>query len=198
LKNITLIRRPYPPHLNPQTDAFSYSIPGNWQKDSRYKFPLPWSPGLAFNGFEDLYFAPGFDDLDSAEYHSYVFFRWVDSNRQITAAQLKSDMVTYFRGLAEQRGRNNNFNPDLSQVEAQYTSSSDGPSIFGGEIATNFKGTVTLYDRHGKVISLYSEVSSSYYRDGHTAVFFAMSREPRPSALWSQLDAIRDGFRYRR
>jgi hypothetical protein len=107
-------------------------------------------------------------------------------------------MVTYFRGLAEQRGRNNKFNPDLSQVKAQYASSSNGPSSFGGAAATNFRGTVILYDRHGKVISLYSEVSSSYHADGHTVVFFAMSMEPRPSALWSQLDAIRDGFQYRR
>lgn len=197
LKTITLVRRPYPPHLNPQTDAFSYSVPGNWQKDPRYNFPLPWSPGLAFKGFEDLYFAPGFDDLDSPEYHSYVFLWWLDGQWQITAAELESDMVTYFRGLAQQRGRNNKFSPDLSQIKAQYESSSNGPSTFGGTAATNFTGTVTLYDRHGKVISLYSEVSSSYYGDGHTAVFFAMSKEPRPAALWSQLDAIRNGFRYR-
>ncbi|HEX4164709.1 MAG TPA: PDZ domain-containing protein [Bryobacteraceae bacterium] len=197
LKKITLIRRPYPPHVNPQTDAFSYSIPGNWQKDPRYNFPLPWSPGLAFKGFEDLYFAPGFDDLDSPEYHSYVFLWWLDGQRQITAAELQSDMVTYFGGLAEQRGRNNKFSPDLSQIKAQYATSPNGPSTFGGAAASNFRGTVTLYDRRGNVISLYSEVSSSYYGDGHTAVFFAMSKEPRPSALWSQLDAIRNGFRYR-
>jgi hypothetical protein len=198
LKKITLIRKPYPPHLNPQSDSFSYSIPGNWQKDPRYNFPLPWSPGLAYKGFEDLYFAPGFDDLDSPEYHSYVFLWWLDGKRQISAAELESDMVTYFKGLAQQRGRNNNFNPDLSQVKVQYASSSDGPSSLGGAAATNFSGAVTLYDRHGKLISLYSEVSLSYYGDGHTAVFFAMSKEPRPAALWSQLDAIRDGFRYRR
>ena len=197
VKEITLVRKPYPPHLNPETDVFSYSIPGNWQKDPRYDFPLPWSPGIALKGFEDVYFAPGFDDLNSPEYHSYAFFWWLDGKREITAAELQTDMVIYFRGLAEQRGRNNNFSPDLSQIKAHYESSPNGPSAFGGVASTNFRGTVTLYDRHGKVISLYSEVSSSPYVDDHTAVFFAMSKEPRPSALWSQLDAIRDGFRYR-
>jgi hypothetical protein len=197
LKKIVIVRKPYPPHLNPQTDVFSYSIPGNWQKDPRYNFPLPWCPGLAFKGFEDLYFSPGFDDPDSPEYHSYVFLWWLDGKQQITAPQLQADIVTYFKGLAEQRGRNNKFSPDLSRIKARYASSSSGPSTFGGAAATNFSGTVTLYDRRGKVISLYSEVSSSYYRDGHTAVFFAMSKEPRPSALWPQFDAIRNGFRYR-
>ena len=90
------------------------------------------------------------------------------------------------------------FKPELSQIKAQYLSWSTGPSSFGGEAGTNFRGVVTLYDRHGKVISLYSQVSASYYDDGHMAVFFAMSKEARPSVLWSQLDAIRDGFQYRR
>ncbi|HMJ21129.1 MAG TPA: PDZ domain-containing protein [Terriglobales bacterium] len=198
LKKMTLVRKPYAPHLNPQADAFRYSIPGNWQMDPRYDFPLPWSPALALKGFEDLYFAPGFDDLDSPEYHSYLFLWWLDGKQEITAAELQSDMVIYFRGLAEQRGRNNNFKPDLSQISAQYADSPTGPSSLGGLPARRFSGTVTLYDRHGKVISLHSEVTSSYSADGHTAVFFAMSKEPRPSPLWPQLDAARDSFRYQR
>jgi hypothetical protein len=197
-KKITLVRKPYPPHLNPQTDIFSYAVPGNWQFEPRYNFPLPWSPGLPLKGFEDLYFAPGFDDLDSPEYHSYLFFWWLDGKQQITAAELESDMVIYFRGLAQQRGRNNNFQPDLSQIAARYSTSKDGPPSLGGAPATSFGGMVSLYDRHGSLISLHSEVTRSFSADGHTAVLFLMSKEPRPSAFWSQLDTIRDGFRYRR
>ena len=196
LKKITLVRKPYPPHLNPQADAFRYSIPGNWSMDPRYDFPLPWSAPLALKGFEDLYFAPGFDDLESPQYHSYLFLWWLDGKQEITAGELQSDMVIYFRGLAEQRGRNNNFKPDLSQISAQYAGSRAGSSSLGGLPARRFIGTVTLYDRHGKLISLHSEVTSSYSADGHTVVFFAMSKEPRPSPFWSQLDAARDSFRY--
>lgn len=196
LKTITLVRKPYPPHLNPHTDPFRYSVPGNWQADLRYNFPLPWSPGLAFKGFEDLYFAPGFDDLDSPEYHSYLFLWWLEGKQQITAAELESDMVIYFRGLAQQRGRNNNFQPDLAKIAAHYATSTGDPSRLGGAPASNFSGTVTLYDRRGKVISLHSEVTLAFSADRHTAVLFLMSKEPRPSALWSQLDAIRDGFQY--
>jgi len=199
LKKFSVVRRTYPPHFNASSDQFSYSVPGNWRKDLRYRFPLPWSPGLRLEGFEDLYFAPGFDNVDSPEYHSYVFLWWLDRQRRPkTATELESEMLIYFQGLAEQRGRNNNFKPDLSQIRAHYSRWSTGPSSFGGEAATNFKGTVTLYDRRGKLISLYSEVSSSPYDDGHMALFFAMSKEARPSALWSQMDAIRDGVRYRR
>ena len=74
---ITLARVPYPPHVNPASDPFVYSIPGSWGTDPRYRFPLPWSPALSYRGFEDLFYAPNFDQKDSPEYHSYLFFcRW--------------------------------------------------------------------------------------------------------------------------
>jgi hypothetical protein len=195
VKKIALTRRPYSPHLNPQTDAFRYSVPGNWQMDLRYHFPLPWSPALALKGFEDLYFAPGFDDPASPEYHSYFFFWWLDGKQQITAESLETDMVTYFSGLAEQRGQNNRFKPDLSKIGAQYARSAVGRSNLGDQPATTFSGMVSLFDRRGEAISLRSEVTTAYCADGHTTVVFAMAKEPRPSLLWSQLDAIRDSFR---
>ena len=198
LKKITLTRKPYPPHLNPLTDRFSYGIPGNWQMDPRYAFPLRWSPAIAHRGFEDLSFAPGFDDLDSPEYHSYLIFWWLDGKTEVSAAGLQADMVPYFQGLAQQRGQNNGFKPDLSRVIAQYAVSRTGPAYFGGAPASSFSGLLTLYDRRGNVISLHSEVIASQCATDHTAVFFAISKEPRPAPLWEQLDGVRDGFKCQR
>jgi PDZ domain len=85
---ITLVRAPYPPHVNPASDPFAYSVPGTWGADPRYRFPLPWSPALAYRGFEDLFYAPNFDQTDSPEYHSYLFFcRW--------KARPRSALVSY-------------------------------------------------------------------------------------------------------
>jgi hypothetical protein len=188
--------RPYPPHVNPAADVFGYSVPGDWQMDLRYPFPLPWSPSIEHKGLEDLGFAPGFDDLTSPEYHSYLIVWWLEGTAPLTAQGLESDMVAYFRGLAEQRGRNNHFTPDLTKVAAEYHEAAEGPRSFGGEAAKEFAGVVTLYDRHGSVITLHSEVVTSVCpADGHRAVFFSMSKEPRPAALWTRLDAVRDGFR---
>jgi hypothetical protein len=195
---MTLERRPYPPHVNPPGDEFSYSIPGNWQMDPRYNFPLDWAPRIGHKGLEDVAFAPGFDDVDSPEYHSDLFLWWLEGKPEISAAELQADLVEYFRGLAEQRGRNNNFKPDLSRVTAQYAPLEAGPSQLGGQPATNFRGTVTLIDRRGNVISLYSEVTTSQCSATHRAVFFELSKEPRPAPLWTQLDAVREGFKCRR
>lgn len=73
---IVVTRKAYPPHLNPQSDPFSYVIPGSWQTDLRYQFPLPWSPAISYQRFEDLAFAPDFDDPSSLEYHSYLIVWW--------------------------------------------------------------------------------------------------------------------------
>jgi|UPI000558F9EC hypothetical protein len=197
-QKMTLVRKPFDPHRNPPTDSFSYVIPGDWEMDPRYPFPLPWSPGIAHQGFEDLSFAPGFDDLESPEYHSYLILWWLDGKTEFSAAQLQSEMTTYFQGLAKQRGQNNHFTPDLSRITAEYAGSSMGPTSFGGVQAASFIGLVTLYDRHGSLISLHSEVVASQCSPGHTAVFFEMSKEPRPAALWKQLDAVRDGFSCKR
>ncbi len=58
-KDMTLTRRPYPPHLNPTSDLFHYAVPGNWRLDPRFPFPLPWAPGLSYKGIEDLALCAG-------------------------------------------------------------------------------------------------------------------------------------------
>jgi membrane-associated protease RseP (regulator of RpoE activity) len=197
-QKIMLVRRPFPPHVNPASDPFSYVVPGNWEMDPRYPFPLPWSPSIAHTGFEDLAFAPGFDDQDSPEYHSYLIVWWLDGRPEISAASLQSDMLVYFRGLSDQRGHNNNFKPDSSRVTAQYEAVANESAAFGGAPAQKFAGLLTLYDRHGNVIQLQSEVTASSCDSGHTAVFFEMSKEPRPAPLWTQLDQVRDKFQCHR
>ncbi|HEY6308734.1 MAG TPA: PDZ domain-containing protein [Candidatus Angelobacter sp.] len=193
---ITLTRVPYTPHTNPASDPFVYSVPGNWGMDPRWSFPLPWSPALPYHGVEDLAYAPNFADTNSPEYHSYLFFWWIEGTREFTAGQLQGDMLTYFRGLAEERGKNNGFAPDLSKVSAEYSADPQGRESLGGSPARIFSGTVTIYDTHGKTIKLNSEVvASACPGTGHTAVFFGMSLEPRTAPIWKKLDASRDTFR---
>jgi hypothetical protein len=193
---ITLVRAPYPPHSNPASDPFVYSVPGSWATDPRYPFPLPWSPALSYHGFEDLFYAPNFDQTDSPEYHSYLFFLWLDGTPPINASQLQSDMLVYFRGLSQERGRKYGFTPDLSKVSATYKEDSGTSRTFGGAEARTFSGTVSIWDTHGKVIALNSEVvAATCAGSHHTALFFGMSLEPRDGDLWKQLNAIRDTFR---
>lgn len=193
---IALTRVAYPPHTNPASDPFAYSVPGNWGVDPRWQFPLEWAPTLPHRGVEDLVFAPNFADTSSPEYHSYLFFWWIEGTKEFTSVQLQTDMLVYFRGLAEERGKNYGFTPDLSRISAEYSVDPQGMRTFGGQASRAFSGTVTIYDTHGKTIKLNSEVVASLCPGtGYTAVFFGMSLEPRTGPIWRKLDAVRDTFR---
>ena len=195
---LSLVRAPYPPHLNPASDSFSYRVPGSWSTDPRYSFPLPWSPALAYRGVEDLFYVPNFNDTSSPEYHSYLFFLWLEGTQTISPSRLQSDMLTYFRGLAEERGRNYGFTPDLSKVSATYSEDRGASPRYGGAAARSFSGTVSIWDTHGKVITLNSEVvAAPCPGSGHTALFFGMSLEPRGGEIWKDLDSVRDSFQCR-
>lgn len=193
---LNLIRVPYPPTTNPASDSFAWAIPGAWQVDPRWAFPLPWCATIPYHGVEDLAFTPNYDDAASPEYHSYMFFWWLDGVKEFTAEQVQSDMLAYFRGLAQQRGKNYGFTPDLSKVSANYAADSQGAPTLGGAPATSFQGEVAIYDTHGKVITLNSEVVTAICpAASHTAAFFGMSGEPRGEGIWKKLDAVRDTFR---
>ena len=196
---IALVRTAYPPHLNPVADPFEYRVPGSWATDPRYLFPLPWWPKIPYYGFEDIFFSPNFDETDAPDYHSFLFLLWLEGTHLLSAAQLQSDMLAYFRGIAEERGRMYGFAPDLAKVSATYREDSGRKRTFGGAPARVFSGAVTIWDTHGKVISLNSEVLiSGCGTPDHTALFVAMSMESRDGPMWKKLDAIRDTFRCRR
>ena len=196
---ITLVRTPFPPHVNPASDPFAYVVPGIWDNDPRVPFPLPWAPTLPYHGFVDLFFSPNFNRTDSPEYHSYVIFMSLEGTPMLSAEQLQSDMLTWFRGLAVERGGAYKFTPDLSKVSVTYKEDSASLQTFGGAAARAFSGTETIYDTHGKIITLNSEVRmiSGCGTSNNTVFFFGMSPEPRDGNMWKQLDTIRDTFRCR-
>ena len=194
---ITLVRTPIPAHVNPASDPFRYVVPGSWSNDPRVSFPLPWAPTLPYHGFVDLFFSPNFDQTDSPEYHSYVIFMSLEGKHVLSAEQLQSDMLTWFRGLAVERGGANKFTPDLSKVSVTYKEDPAPSPTSGGAATRAFSGTETIYDTHAKLITLNSEVRmiSGCGPSNNTVFFFGMSLEPRDGDMWKQLDAIRDTFR---
>ncbi len=196
---LALVRTPYPLHTNPASDPFVYSVPGSWATDPRYQFPLPFAPKLAYHGVEDIFFSPNFDYTDNPEYHSWLFFLWLEGTHMLGVEQLQSDMVTYFSGLAEERGQSYGFTPDLSKVSATYKEDPAASRKFGGAPARAFTGTVNIWDTHAKVITVNSEVLvSGCGTPSNTVLFFAGSLEPHDGDIWKQLDAIRDTFRCNR
>ncbi len=195
---VELTRVPYPIHENPATDSFHYSIPGSWPTE-RYPFPIEFAPTINHKGLEDLAFVPEFGDTLSPEYHSYMFFWWLEGNASITPNQLQSDLVTYFRGLSKGRAEDGKFAMDSTKVTASFKPDPAGAKALGGSPAKSFFGDVSLYDSYGKVITLHCEVATSVCQESnHTALFFGLSKLPRTSDIWTQLDKNRDSFQCHR
>jgi hypothetical protein len=195
---IALVRVPFTPYSSKTSDPFAYSVPGNWETDPRYTFPLPWWPKIPYRGFEDIFFSPNFDQTESPEYHSFLFFLSLEGTHNMSAEQLQSDMLTYFRGIAEERGRTYEFTPDLSKVSAAYHEDPVASQTFGGAAAQAFSGILNIYDTHGKVIALNSEVLiSDCGSSSNTFLFVGNSLEPRDGDMWKRIDAIRDTFKCR-
>jgi hypothetical protein len=66
----------------------------------------------------------------------------------------------------------------------------------GAAPASSFKGVVSIYDTHGKIITLNSEVVTGVCPgSNHTMAFFGISMQPRQDAIWQRIDAMRDSFR---
>lgn len=194
-KNVTVHRKPYPPRVNPPQDPFQYQVPGYWTVDPRYTFPLTWAPGLKYMGFEDVGFSSGFDDTNSPEYHSYFFLWWLDHSVVFSSDALQKDLTAYYWGLSEQRGRNKDFTPEVSRVNVTLRPSPIKDHPIDGKYIQGFEGSFTVYDRRGQIIKLEAEiVSTSCGEVAGTEVLFFVSRLPRPSAFWNQLDAIRKSF----
>jgi hypothetical protein len=84
---------------------------------------------------------------------------------------------------------------DLSKVSVSYAEDAPASRTFGGAPAHAFSGSVTIWDTHGKLITLNSEVVAAVCPgSNHTAFFFAQSLEPRGGEVWKEIDAVRDSF----
>jgi len=194
-REVTVRRKPYPPHVNSDRDPFRYQIPGDWTIDPRYTFPLPWASILSYQGFEDVGFSPGFDDPDSAEYHSYFFLWELKRQSSLSRENLQNDLTVYYRGLSEQRGHNREFTPDLSQIHVSLKPIAVAGQSIEGNSHQGFEGTFTVYDRRGRVIELNLEaIAIRCNGNGDMTVLFFVSRERRPADFWAQLDAIKRSF----
>ncbi len=185
-----LTRVAYPLRRNPDGDPFRFYRPANWRPEVD-PFPLPWSPQLSYRGWEDLVFAPGFEDASSPNYHSYAFVWWLDGKQEFSADRLQADLLAYYKGISEQRGRTRNFTPDLSRVSVRWT-----PEVpdRGRNGVRTFHGDAVFYNPAGALFTLHGEASVRWCGANHTAGVFILSPQESSAPIWKDLAAIRDSF----
>jgi hypothetical protein len=184
-----LTRVAYPLRRNPASDPFQFYSPATWRPEVD-QFPLPWSPQLSYHGSEDLVFAPGFAEKASPNYHSYAFIWWLDGKREFSAERLQADLLTYYKGISEERGRTRKFTPDLNRVSVSWAADARQAGV------QSFHGDAIFYDPAGDLLTLHGEASIQFCGSANrTAGIFILSPQDPGAAIWKDLRAIRESFR---
>ena len=194
---VLLKRVPSPPRSNPAFEPFVYNAPRTWRYEN-YDFPLPWAPKINYRGIEDILFAPQFGEQSSPEYHSLVWFWWIERRPEISGESLRATLLEYFKGLSQERGTNYHFTPDFEKVAVTAIAPSSGGAAAKDGVE-HFGGDVTTYNQEGALITLHVDIEKHVCTEAnHTALLFALSPTARDAAIWNDMRAILSTFKCRR
>jgi hypothetical protein len=167
--------------------------PANWEFE---RFPLPpaFAPQITYKGFEELRFAPGMFNKDSANYFTYAFVAQIDTLTKISENDVKNYLVYYFKGLCSSTAKDRKLTIDSTQISATVNKIKKT----GSENWTRYDGTVNLFGvfADGAPVKLNMDISVANNQAGKkTYIFFLASPRVRNDAVWKQLYKIRDkGF----
>ena len=70
-------------------------------KGERIQLPPQFAPAMKLRGTEEIRFAPGMFDATSATFFTYAFVFSVSKEQALTPDVIQSEILTYYRGLAE-------------------------------------------------------------------------------------------------
>ncbi len=114
------------------------SAPDNW-KSEIIPFPLGFAQEIDFVGFEDLRFAPEWNDSSSQQFWTYAFVWYIDKGPAMNEKTLTEYFNLYYDGLMgvnESRNKNNADAKKLDKTLCLFIKTADG-----------FSGKMRVYDR---------------------------------------------------
>lgn len=157
---------------------------------SRQETSSRWSDAIKNS---HLVFAPGFEAETLPNYHSYTFIWWLEGRPEISAERLQADLLTYYRGISEERGRTRKFTPDLNRVSVTWVPSHPRRTEDKKAGVESFHGDATFYNPAGELLTLHSEASLRFCAEAnHTLGVFVLSPHASGAPIWKDLQAIWD------
>lgn len=121
-----------------QEEETVLSAPDNWQSEI-IPFPLGFAQGIDLVGFEDLRFAPGWNDPDSEEFWAYTFVWYVEKGPAMTESKLTEYFNMYYDGLMGVDDNNQRDTTNSNQL--------DKTLCLFVKTAEGFSGKMRVYDR---------------------------------------------------
>jgi hypothetical protein len=119
------------------------SAPDNWQSEI-LTFPLGFAPSVDFVGFEDLRFAPGWNDPGSQEFWAYTFVWYIEIDSAMTEKKLTETFNSYYDGLM---GVDDNNRADTANSNQSDSYRMDKTLCLFVKTQEGFSGKMRVYDR---------------------------------------------------
>src|SRR5688572_28219042 len=111
--------------------------PVNWEFE-RFSLPPVFAPGITYKGAEELRFAPGMFNKDSANYFSYAFVVQLDNVPTISQAEIRDYLLKYYKGLCHVTANDRKLVIDTGQVTVAVEKRKDTPETIYNASANIF------------------------------------------------------------
>lgn len=136
-------------------------------------FPLGFAREIDYQGFEEIWFAPGWKDVGSQEFWAYAFVWYLDAGAEMTSEKLTDQMEAYFNGIQE-----------VSNSNAVFIELNDGSYV--GSIRTFDKFTTKKeFVLNVKMRSQYCSKTNKY------TYLFHIVPLPFDHQVWSSLERVK-------
>lgn len=168
-----------------QEEETVLSAPENWQSEI-IPFPLGFAQEIDLVGFEDLRFAPGWNDPNNQEFWTYMFVWYVDMGLPMTENKLTEYFNMYYDGLMGVDDNNKSDTTNLNQLDKTlclFVKTSEG-----------FTGKMRTYDRFftKDYITLNIKVKESFCPETNKQIIRCnISPKPFNQDVWGIFDEVK-------
>ncbi len=161
-----------------------FEADSTWSKEI-IKFPIGFAPSINYEGYEDVRFSPGWSDVNSQGFWSYMFAWHIKGNQAQTINSLEAHLKVYFDGLMNAVNKDKDL--DVPKTTAVFTKAEVNSNA-------NFMGKVEMYDAfHTKAkMTLNVSVKNNYCKEKDISIIvFKLSPKPFEDALWKTFDSAK-------
>lgn len=146
-------------------------------------FPIAWAPEMNVVGFEELRFAPDWQNPDSEEFWSLVMAWKINTSETLSKEKLEENLIAYFDGLMKPNHWSQEF-PEPSLLLSK---------VINRDKKETYSGILTLFDgfHTGKVIILNVKITSQFcILKNAYYVMIRFSPAPKTAPIWTKLNDI--------
>lgn len=93
-------------------------VPSQWRYE-KLDFPLSFAPGLPLIGFEEVYFAPGWNNSESEEFWTYAFAWVLEEPIEFDRNTFENYLIAYYDGLMKVAGASNKIATEVTLIATE-------------------------------------------------------------------------------